>query len=306
MKYFLALTLSFLAIEAYGKLSISTYNIRNFDYDERSRVRTNKDHLFTTLKEMNADFIGVQEINKTEVFSDFIEKRFNGKYKTALSTCGGAHDQRLGFVYDASKFKLISFEEDLRVSNPHSPNQGFCNSGSRPLAVGKFKVNETGKVFVAISVHLKSGGRDSSIKKRFKQLEIIDQAISELKEQGINNYIVMGDFNTTEYIRKGQTRSRFDRVVKKMGLYDVTESLSCTAYWWGGRRDGREYPSQLDHILVSGNFYSNVKSSNDRPTVNTTVYGHCARHKCAVTSEEVMGIGYDQVSDHCPIVSELK
>lgn len=306
MKYLLALTLSFLAIEAYGKLSISTYNIRNFDYDERSRVRTNKDHLFTTLQNMNADFIGVQEINKTEVFSDFIKRRFNGKYDTALSTCGGAHDQRLGFVFDTNKFKLLSFTEDLRVSNPHSPNQGFCNSGSRPLAVGKFKVQETGKVFIAISVHLKSGGRDSSIKKRFKQLELIGEAIAEFKEQGVQNFVVMGDFNSTEYIRKGQTRNRFEKAVRDMGLYDVTASLSCTAYWWGGRSDGREYPSQLDHILVSGNFYSNVKSANEKPSASTKLYGHCARLNCAVTAQDSMGVSYDQVSDHCPIVSELK
>ena len=70
MKNFLALMITIFSLEAYAKLVISTYNIRNFDYDERSRVRTNKNHLYKTIKDLNADFIGVQEINKTKVFAD--------------------------------------------------------------------------------------------------------------------------------------------------------------------------------------------------------------------------------------------
>lgn len=306
MKNFLALMITIFSLEAYAKLVISTYNIRNFDYDERSRVRTNKNHLYKTIKDLNADFIGVQEINKTKVFADYIKEKFSGKYETVLSNCGGAHDQRLGFVYDSKKFNLIKFEEDLRVSNPHSPQQGYCHDGSRPLAIGTFKMIDTGKTFVAISVHLKSGGRDKSIKKRFKQLQIISEVLEEQRRKGIQNFIVMGDFNSTEYIFQGDIQKRFKKVVKQMGLVDITESISCTSYWWGGRSDGKEYPSQLDHILVSGGFYSNVKGSNAPAKITTKVHGHCAKLKCAITSAHDMGVSYDEVSDHCPIASELR
>ena len=165
---------------------------------------------------------------------------------------------------------------------------------------------DTGKTFVAISVHLKSGGRDKSIKKRFKQLQIISEVLEEQRRKGIQNFIVMGDFNSTEYIFQGDIQKRFKKVVKQMGLVDITESISCTSYWWGGRSDGKEYPSQLDHILVSGGFYSNVKGSNAPAKITTKVHGHCAKLKCAITSAHDMGISYDEVSDHCPIASELR
>lgn len=287
------------AIQAQAKLRFGTYNIRNFDYDERSHVPTNKNKLYETLEEMNFDFLNVQEIHEKEVFKSFIDRSFNGRYDVALSKCGGAHGQRLGFVYDKSLFELVNFKEDLRVTNPFSPSNGTCYEGSRPLAIGTFKNKKSNKTFVAISVHLKSGGQERSIRKRFKQLEIINQVIKEHKQRGLENFVVMGDFNSTEYIFRGRVQNEFAQMAKKMNLDDVTSGLACTAYWWGGRRDGKQHPSQLDHILVSGDF-------NKGASVSTKTYGHCAKLACQVTRDERMGASYDEVSDHCPIVSTLE
>ena len=296
MKCFLAVSLGlFLLTNAQAALKFGSYNIRNFDYDQRSRVSTNKDKLSQTLKEIKADFLAVQEINQTQVFKNFIDREFSGKYAVALSQCGGAHGQRLGFVYDHSKFALLKFDEDLRVSNPFSEEQGGCYEGSRPLAIGKFKIIGTQKTFIAISVHLKSGGQDRSIKKRFKQLSIINKVIDEHRAQGIESFVVMGDFNSTEYTYRGQVHGDFVKTVARMGLDDLSSNLRCTAYWWGGRRDGKQYPSQLDHILMTG--LGNVKE--------TRTYGHCAKLACAISPEEEMGASFDEVSDHCPVASVI-
>lgn len=298
MKVFLTLTLCTFIISAQAALRVGSYNIRNFDYDQRSHVPTNKQELAQTLKEINVDFLGVQEINQTEVFEDYIKTTFSGKYAVALTECGGAHDQRLGFVYNQSLFELVSFEEDLSVSNPNSPRNGFCNSGSRPLAVGEFKIKKTGETFVAISLHLKSGGHPSSINKRFKQLELLNKVIQERRNSGERDFIVMGDFNTTEYTNRNG-KEDFVKVVRKMGMEDVSANLSCTSYWWGGRQDGKQYPSQLDHILVSADFGKSAASP-------AQAYGHCAKLSCSVTRERDMGVSFDEVSDHCPIVTTLK
>lgn len=283
---------------AQAALKIASYNIRNFDYDERSRVSTNKDHLFTTIYNMSADFIAVQEINKKEIFQRFIKKHFPKRYGVALTECGGAHGQKLGFVYDKRKFKLIGFYEDLRTSNPNQQNNSYC-TGSRPLAIGKFKMLETNEEMIAISVHLKSGGRPKSIEKRFKQINILTRVIADYKRAGVHNFIVMGDFNSTEYILKNANYKKFKYAVSKMGLVDLAEDVKCTSYWWGGVQDGMQHPSILDHILVSPGLITNKEDAKAKPIA------HCQKLRCQATWEDGLGTSFDEVSDHCPLVSEL-
>lgn len=304
MKSILALTLlSVFSLPSFAGFKLATYNIRNFDYDSRSNVFTNKLHLVKTLKEINADLIGVQEINKTRVFDNMIQSNFSGKYKTVFTECGGAHDQKLGFVYNKSKFRLANFEQDLRTVNLSNhqrvQTRNFsCRGGSRPLAVAHFKEINTGKNILAISVHLKSGGRPNSIAKRFKQLAIIKKLVQEKRRDGFEHFIVLGDFNSTQYISKGSGRSRFVKLVDEMQLTDTASKLKCTSYWWGGFQDSTQYPSSLDHILVSRSLSKTVNPK-------ARVYGHCAKLTCNITRESEMGISFDEVSDHCPIAVEL-
>lgn len=293
-----------LSLSAQASFKLATYNIRNFDYDERSRVFTNKQHLVKTIKNLDADFIGVQEINKTRAFDEMIQRNFLGRYKTVFTECGGAHDQRLGFVYDRAKFDLVEFKQDLRTVKPNQQQQRNnrgrfdCRDGSRPLAVGHFREKATNRHIITISLHLKSGGRESSIKKRFRQIKIINKLINEKRAQGFEHFIVLGDFNTTEYNKKGAGRDRFVNAVNQMRLKDHASNLKCTAYWWGGRDDKTQYPSSLDHILVS----SSLQSSKTR---SAELHGHCARLRCGATRESQMGISFDEVSDHCPIALTL-
>lgn len=297
MKFILLATLTLFSPTVFGKYKLMSYNIRNFDYDQRSRVPTNKDHLFKILKEENADFIAVQEINQKEVFKSFIHKNFYEKYQTILSDCGGTHNQKLGFVYDKNKFKLLKFHEDLRTVNPSIHNTSHCDNGSRPLAIGLFEMQETKKKMVAISVHLKSGGRPKSIEKRFKQLTILSKVIQEYRSLGIEHFIVMGDFNSTEYIHRRSEFRKFKNNVQNMGLTDLAENLKCTSYWWGGIDDGKQYPSILDHILVSNSFAYEQGLMSARPSA------HCKKLKCQTTFEYDLGVSFDEVSDHCPIIA---
>lgn len=280
-------------------LNISSYNIRNFDYDERMRMPTNKSKLKEIISSLRSDLIAVQEINKTEVFKSFIGQNFP-HYQSVLSQCGGHHDQRLGFVYNPRKLQLVNFVEDDRVSNPNHPQDRGCRIGSRPLAIAEFKMLENNSEhLVAISLHLKSGGRGKSVRKRFAQHAIIQEVVREYKRRGVENFIIMGDFNSTEYIKKGNTQMRFKRSVQNMGLKDMAENLACSSYWWGGRNDGIEYPSLLDHILVSPSLLPKSRRASIQ------LHGHCKALRCAATRGQDMGIGYDQVSDHCPLSVQL-
>ncbi len=299
MKLSITLCCLLLSFSLFAEIKLATYNIRNFDYDVRSNTPTNKSQLVKTIKSINPDLMAVQEINNSYEFAHMIYDQFQSKYDVALSICGGAHDQKLGFIFDKDKIELLDFDEDGRISIPKDPSSTGCGQGSRPLAIGFFKNKQTNKKFVAIAVHLKSGGRNRSITKRFNQLELISVKLSELRAQGHNNFIIMGDFNSTEYILKGKIHSKFTQTISNMKMIDSTKNLECTSYWWGGNNDRKQYPSSLDHILVSPELLSNKQ-------VSANAHGHCQQLKCQITRESQMGINFDEVSDHCPISTEIK
>lgn len=301
LKFTLTILVLFSSLNISAKLRIASYNIRNFDYDVRSNTPTNKTHLVKIINEMNADIIAVQEINEKEEFINMIDSSYKSTYKAVLTDCGGSHGQKLGFIYNANKLELVDFKEDLRTVNPNRGNQqhqGLCYNGSRPLAIAIFKNLETKKKMVAISVHLKAGGRATNIKKRFKQINIISNVVKEFQTNGYPNVVVMGDFNSTEYIRKGQNYEKFKKSVQQMNMGDATKNLKCSAYWWGGTQDFRQYPSTLDHILISNNLLKGSKAKVES-------YGHCKKLNCQATFEDEMGVSFDEVSDHCPIVAEI-
>lgn len=291
--------LSTTLITAQAKTRFSSYNIRNFDYDQRSDTLTNKKQLIRTLEGLDADMIAVQEINKKDKFIEMIDTNFNGRYKTVLTDCGGAHGQKLGFVYKVETFKLIKFEEDLRTSNVNNPDQWACNQGSRPLAVGTFKNLKTNETIVTIAVHLKAGGRPNSISKRFKQHKVIKTVLKEFKSKGLDKFVIMGDFNSTEYSLNGSNQRQFIKNVADMGVIDTTSQIKCSSYWWGGADDQTQYPSLLDHILISPELLKGQ-------TPKVTSQAHCKQLSCEASLESEMGVNFDEVSDHCPLVSEIK
>src|SRR5690606_13077898 len=131
MKRVLSLVLLASSISAQA-FTVGAYNIRNFDYDERYHIRTNKVELQSIISKLNVDVLAVEEINNTAEFEKFVTTNLPG-YDTELTRCGGAHGQRLGFVFNKKTVELLSFNEDLSVSNPGG--HGTCDSGSRPLAV---------------------------------------------------------------------------------------------------------------------------------------------------------------------------
>lgn len=278
-------------------LTLGTYNIRNFDYDERSRVHTNKSELANILVSLKADVLSVEEINDGKEFGRFLSSRLPG-YDVELTRCGGEHDQTLGFIYNTRTIELLNFEESLATSNPGQ--SGTCNSGSRPLAIGIFKVKSTGQKFIGVTAHLKSGGQANSMSKRAQQYQIIRDIVRSVQTRtGIRDFYIAGDFNSTSYEFKGPDYTNLRQVVSQMGGTDLAATLSCTAYWWGGSDDKIETPSLLDHLIVSPGL---LKSGS----VRAQVHAHCQKVNCREVPIRELGESYGAVSDHCPITATVQ
>lgn len=291
-----ALALTLLSSFAAHAITIGTYNIRNFDYDQRYRITTNKPELTTIIKNLRADVISVEEINNTAAWDKYVQSNFSG-YDTEVSRCGGEHGQRLGFLYNKTTIEMLSFNEDMSITEPGTP--GSCDSGSRPLAIALFKVKATGQKFYGMTAHLKSGSNASSLQKRAQQFQILKKVINELKTKtGVKDFYFAGDLNTTEYINKGADFQMLNTTVRELGMVVVTSNLKCSAYYWGGTDDGIESPSMLDHIVVTPGL---MKGS---PKVEA--HGHCKKVSCREVPIKELGVSYESVSDHCPITATLQ
>jgi hypothetical protein len=279
-------------------LTIGAYNIRNFDYDERYKIRTNKTELAGLLKSLNVDVLSVEEINNTANWDEFVQTKLPG-YDTEVSRCGGLGGHRLGFLYNKKVVELLSFNEDLSVVDPGTP--GSCDAGSRPLAIGLFKIKATGQRFYGITAHLKAGSNAEAIKKRTKQFEIMKNLINELKSKtGVKDFYFAGDLNTTDYLTKGTDYTVLNKLVKDLGMVHLTSNLKCSAYYWGGTDDGIETPSMLDHVVVSPGLIKN------KGMASAQALGHCEKVSCREVPIKDLGITYESVSDHCPVTATIQ
>jgi endonuclease/exonuclease/phosphatase family metal-dependent hydrolase len=293
MKSLLATLLVFFSITTKASLTVGTYNIRNFDYDQRYRIRTNLPALTNILQNIKTDLLAIEEINNVAEFTNYVSSKMPG-YKVRLSECGGAHGQRLGFVYNAAKLQMLSFNEELSLSIG-----GGCNSGSRPLAIALFEIKQTKQKFFGMAAHLKSGSRPDSFETRSLQYKIISEIIADLKTKtGVSEFFLAGDLNSTEYRNRGKDFHMLNRFATHNKMKLITQSLPCSAYWWGGSDDGVEEPSLLDHILVTPGLM--------KLHPNTQVFGHCAKVSCSSAREQDLGVSFQEVSDHCPVTARIQ
>lgn len=278
---------------SYASIKVSSYNIRNFG---RGGSYTDLTELTKILTKLDSDIIGVQEIVSKFRFKKYLQSNFS-HYRSVFSKCGGRGEQHLGFIYNTSKLKLISSNEENEISDL----KGIlgCRGSLRPILIGKFVEIKTNKTFVAMVVHLKAGGARSSISRRAKQYKIIAQTLKRYESKGNENIIVMGDFNTTGYISQNNDFKNFKKLISNTKTFDISSKINCTSYWSGAQWDDNiEEPSVLDHILFS----KNIKKSGIK---DIKVSGHCQKVRCKEVADYVLGRSYEAVSDHCPISATI-
>ena len=295
MKWAFTLLSLSLATLSYAKLTIGTYNIRNFDYDERERIHTDKPALENILKGLKFDLLGVNEIGNVPEFNNFIGGRMPG-YDVSLSKCGGAHGQHLGFVYNKTKLKLLKLTEEMAFSGEGS--SGGCFTGSRPAVVGLFEEIATKQQFYAVQHHLKSGSNAGDLQNRARQFRLM-QDLAKRLTASVPSLVMMGDLNTTGYRDRTGDYKNFTALLTAAGLTNLSAKIGCSAYWWGGTEDGIESPSHLDHVLMTGAMLQNKASQS-------VVGGHCKAVSCREASPAELGVSYTGVSDHCPQTATIR
>lgn len=296
MKYFTVLvSLLAMSFSVYAStktsLKIVSYNIRNFEYRTSSTDTVELKRILTNLR---FDLLAAQEIVNTGSFKKFITSSFP-QYDVVFSQCGGGGRQKLAFVYDKTKLKLNSLQEDRRMGDPGSIISTYGCGRLRPALVGSFTEIISKKEFVAIALHLKAGGNSRSYSSRAAQYKLLSKMTEELKLANQKNILMLGDFNTTGFVDFDQDYQNFNDFLVKSSLQTISTQIQCTSYWSGmNRNDNVEESSVLDHIVHPQNFMGKKAGSIE-------VHSHCLRVSCTNSSSQSLGHSYKKVSDHCPI-----
>ena len=278
---FVLLVSSIFCLNLHASISISTFNIRNFN-----SKTTNLQLLKETMAQTESDIWAIQEIVDEKGFYSFLQGHMP-EYQLVISSCGGGGGQKLGFLFNRARIKLKKVEVDSDFEN----KKNSCGP-LRPAVIGTFTHLESNETYKVVALHLKAGSGSRNYSRRWKQYKKLVKLFNRIKSKS-DHLILAGDFNTTGYLDRNTDFQQFQRMLEDINGISVSEQLGCTSYWSGAnRRDDIEEPSLLDHILVTGSLKSRIKSIK--------LGSHCGRIGCRRSYSQDLGPTYQEVSDHCP------
>lgn len=293
-------------------IRLGTWNIRWFpdgSMKPRSKKNTNLNWLACTITWMNLDILAVQEFRltpKARKALDNLIRQLNtntgGNWAYDIQPCGkNKYKQHSGFIWNKKRL-LLSSPAYLWEFNPYATAQReMCKNNLRPGRYAYIKSNKPGGVdFHIITVHQDSGPDKQSMQRREKVLHRIDQAVAPFLGKD-SDIIILGDFNTMGTSRmtdREEIERMYDIVsAETPGFRHLDIDAGCTEYF-DDRTIGAMHAGWLDHILVSKTM-SEIKDTTAR------VFGYCILKNC----ENFKGRkpeGYLNLSDHCPIVFDIK
>jgi endonuclease/exonuclease/phosphatase family metal-dependent hydrolase len=288
---------------AASRLRIASWNLRNFPLDERPQDpdlgysrRTNICDLEAALGGLEADLMGLQEVNDTRRFPPILRRAVGERTMSVrFSRGGGRFGQHLAIAWDTTELELVGEPVDITglVFEP----------GMRPAFGAYFRSRrEPSLDFSFVVVHHESG-RAGFADRRRQNRALADWVDTRTAATGDPDFIVLGDFNTAGSPRGGLVGElqSIDAVLGRVGLDRLVNATGCSQYWdGGGGLDGVQVPSLLDHVFISAGLVDAVLAPVE-------AWLHCARYECAeLTSRPGAEDGtFWDVSDHCPLTFEL-
>lgn len=284
-----------------GTLRVATWNIRYFPQPDTDLERTAE-----ILADLDADLIGVQEIHDHRAFGELLE-RVNGilavrrpsrgddhpprRYEFRLADSGGNGGMYVGYVYDAS---AVDLEEVATLDRLQ------MTPDLRPGLFARVRSRRGGLDFQVIVVHTDSGVRDRDYGNRLRFLDSLAVEV-RARRPADADIIVLGDLNTMgrnadddlAAVSASEEIAHLDRAAAGMGLRRLGNAPDCTEYYRGRG-------ATLDHILVA------IASEEAASLRVAAVTGYCAEARCGRLDPSEMPYDYAYVSDHCPVVIELR
>jgi endonuclease/exonuclease/phosphatase family metal-dependent hydrolase len=290
-------------------LRLATWNIRWFpvgqpqDQQGNQAKPTDLEWMACVMQWMQVDILSIQESLATsranlawKRVTTLLTEQTGNIWKWYRQPCGRSDGHHIGFLWNASQVTLSNFSSLWQLNAKSESGKDPCAGGLRPGQYAWVKSQDPhGVDFHLIAVHLKSGPTVFAVEDRHKALNQIDQVVKPLLQQD-QDVVILGDFNT---MGAGDRRSQLYEVkaLKRKvgneapGFQDLPISPQCTHYFRGRG-------SWLDHVLAT-------KSMEEMITTSARVSGYCEVANCKKIRGDYPQ-AYRSLSDHCPIVVEIK
>jgi len=332
MKIFFVLFLLLQLLHGDKNLKIATYNVQNlfdlefdgYEYDEyipnteanwnQKTYKTKLKNLSQAIQDINADIIGLQEIESLQALKDlrFTLKQSGLYYQYYAITSDKNTNIKVALL---SKYPFI-YSKDLAVTTSYM---------YRNILETKFKIDNA--EFYLFVNHWKSKSGPES--ERIRSAKVLLKRVDEIGHE--KNIILMGDFNSDyeEHIKFLKKRKHND-TDGKTGINHVLKSIkqnqeaSATKYekenfynlWYDVKADKRysyiykKNKETLDNILISQSLLQKKNMhyifESMHPFEAEYLYKKEAIYEWKMvkkTPRRHKGQGY---SDHLPIIAEFK
>lgn len=288
---------------------LASWNVRWFPYGAAGGPVANKRldlaWLACAITWLNVDALALQEVlindDGRQAMTQLIE-RLNaltqGDWYAAFDECPGERRQHVGLLVNRRKVTA----EHMGSFTMLNPSGEACGQQLRP-GFGAYLRWHNGPDLHLVSVHFDSGTKRKDYDNRQTVIGRVHEAFrAAYARVPDNDFVLAGDFNTMGCAGHGGCRppihpagevAQMQELLAKgsRAFRSVRPSLPCTEYYQGKG-------SRLDHFLVPADF-------EELPAgAQVHVSGYCEQTRCAASHDEPAA--YNELSDHCPIVLELR
>lgn len=248
-------------------LRMATFNIESYP-----RTPAQERGAFAAIRATGAAVVAVQEIIEPDRFRAAARRELGVRWDAVFADDDAGALHHVGLAYDGAALTLDWARTDpataIYPGARATLEARLLSHGHRPL-----------RVFV---IHLRAGGDGGPV--RARQLAALEPSIERARVEG-DDVVVLGDFNATGT----GDREAIAGLALSTELTWASHGLGCTAYW--DRRDGC-HGVALDHVLTP------------RKPHHITVADPCHTHGCG--PHDGCPTFVHEVSDHCPVVLDLR
>ena len=276
----------------------------HFGDPRRPGKETDLAWLSCALAYLRPDIVALQEILATReadvawaAVIDGLEAFLGGDWRVDLQACGGEEMQHVGFLYNAKRVTLEAPFDAWQMNGAAEGDGDPCAGNLRPGRAAYVRSVAGGADFHIVAVHGDSGTQARDFDHRQAAIERLDGLLERLRRRDDDgDLIVLGDFNTmgaSERMGAAEEIEALKRTIadEGPGFRLLEPRLGCTEYYMGEC-------GHLDHVLVT----ATMEEARD---ARTSISGYCA---------ELGGVplgarepaAYDRLSDHCPLVVDVK
>ena len=254
---------------------LATFNIEQYPkHPEQERAA------LALIASLDAQAVALQEITQPERFAEAARLHLGPSWTTVFAS--GGPSLRVGLLVDQRAFAVDGAwtHTDTMITPRDRPTLEVRLLPRRTKRGGDVAPEQGLRVLV---VHLKATGHGLS--RRREQYAALSRLLARARVTG-DEVAVLGDFNATE----PEDRQLLQRLAREHRVGWVTRGLRCTSYW--ARSDGCR-SSSLDHGLSSV------------PTRRVFTAGPCGAWRGCEPGDHCP-LYCRQVSDHCPVVLDLR